>query len=82
MGPNVSAPASFGRPVTASDSTDLPEGTCRTVSCTTAGVARVIWANGVDSGAANVNLFVGYNPIAVRRIYATGLTAAGLMAYY
>lgn len=82
MGPNVSAPGAYCVPITPSDSVDLPNGACRSVKCRTAGVARVVYANGTDSGSANCYLFVGYNPIAVKRIYSTGLTAADLEAVY
>ena len=82
MGPNVSAPGSHCVPITPSDTTDLPGGVCRSVKCQTAGVARVIYANGTDSGSANCFFFVGYNPIAIKRVYSTGLVAGGLEAVY
>lgn len=83
MGPNVSA---GGKPVfvTASDSIDLPLGPARGLLVGSAGNARLLFADGYDTGATNlVPLQQGYNPmLPVKRIYATGLTASNIWAIY
>lgn len=74
--------------VTASDANDLqdPQGNerpCRALLVGSAGAARLVDAEGNDTGATNlVPLQQGYNPISVRRIYATGLTASNIWALY
>lgn len=83
MGPNASAPAQYAAFVTASDGSDLPGGTCRGLLVGSAGNARVVFANGSDSGATNLlPLQAGYNVVEVKRIYATGLTASNIWALY
>lgn len=67
-------------PVTADDATDLPNGICRGLLVGTAGAATLIDANG-DTRTA-VPLQAGYNPLIVKRVKATGLTAANIWALY
>lgn len=69
--------------VTASDTADLPDGPCDALLVGTAGAARIIDGSDSNTGGTNlVPLQAGYNPIAVKRIYSTGLTAAGIWAIY
>lgn len=83
MGPNISAPAQYAAFVTAADGSDLPGGACRGVLVGTAGNARVVFANGSDTGASNLlPLQAGFNPIQIKRIYSTGLTASNIWALY
>lgn len=71
------------RLVTASDTADLPDGPCEGLLVGTAGAARLILGDAADTGGSNlVPLQVGYNPIAVQRVYSTGLTAANIWAIY
>lgn len=78
---NMQAPASAIAYVTASDSNSFA--TCRGLLVGTAGAARIITADDVDTGGTNlVPLQQGYNPICVKRIYSTGLTAANIWALY
>lgn len=80
---DLASPGSTLRFVTASDSTDLPNGICRALLVGVAGDARVIDADGNDSGAVNlVPLAAGILPIGFKRIYATGLTASRIFAIY
>jgi hypothetical protein len=74
------APASDIVTVSASDSADLTLGTCRALLVGTAGAATVLTANGTV--ATLIPLQAGYNPISVRRVYATGLTASNIWALY
>jgi len=66
--------------VTPSDAVDLPDGMCRGLLVGTAGVATIIDAGG--NQATLVPLQVGYNWVAVRRVFATGLVAANIWALY
>lgn len=78
-----SAGAALPKFVTASDTVDLPGGVCRGLLVGTAGAARIIDEEGTDTGATNLlPLQAGYNPIGAKRIFATGLTAAGIWALY
>lgn len=73
--------ASHAVKVTASDSANIKPTAGLLVG--TAGNARVIWADGQDSGGTDlVPLQAGYNPISVTRIYSTGLTASNIFALY
>ncbi len=79
----IASPAVRIRPVTASDTVNVPLEVCRALLVGTAGNARIIDASGVDTGNTNlVPLQAGYNPIGVQRIFATGLTAANIWALY
>lgn len=64
----------------ASDSADLTHGVCTGLLVGTAGAASVVDACG--NAAALIPLQVGYNHIAVKRILATGLTAANIWVLY
>lgn len=69
--------------VSASDTVDLPRGPCRALLVGTAGAARIMDGEGTDTGGSNlVPLQAGYNPIQVKRIFSTGLTAANIWALY
>lgn len=75
-----SIPARTVVPVTASDTVNLLDGPCRALLVGTAGVATVI-----DSDGNTVSLLAlqaGYNPVSVRRVFSTGLTAANIWALY
>jgi len=67
-------------PVTASDSANLPQGMTRGLLVTEGGNATVI--DGTGTQRANVPLQTGFNPLAVKRIFSTGLTATGIFALY
>lgn len=80
---DLSSPGTKLKLVTASDSTDLPDGICRAILIGTAGDARIIDADGNDSGATElVPLPAGILPVGFKRIYSTGLTAARIWAIY
>ncbi len=73
--------ATYAEKVTASDSVDFRA--CKGLLIGTGGAARVVWADGQDSGGSNlVPLQAGYNPISVKRIYSTGLVASNIWALY
>lgn len=73
--------ATYGEFITASDSANFRA--CKGLLVGTAGAARVVWADGQDSGGSNlVPLQAGYNPISVTRIYSTGLVASNIWALY
>lgn len=73
--------ATDGVKVTASDSADFPA--CNGLNVGTAGNARIIFADGRDTGGTDLYpLQAGYNPISVKRIYSTGITAANIWALY
>ena len=74
----LTAPAAKIVPMTANDSTDLPEGTCRALLVGTAGAADIIDASGTARSA--VPLQQGFNPIGIQRIKSTNLTAANIWA--
>lgn len=75
-----SDPADTVVAVTASDSTDLPGGTCRGLLVGTAGAAKI--TDGVGNVVNAVPLQAGYNPLRVTRIWATGIVAANIFALY
>ena len=76
--------------VTASDTVDIVMNdaaattrVARGLLVGTAGDARIIDAEGYNTGATNlVPLQKGYNPMSVRRVYSTGLTAANIWAIF
>ena len=78
--PGLTSPGSKIVAVSANDSTDLPDGTCRALLVGTAGAATVIDAEGNTS--LLIPLQAGYNPIRVSRVKSTGLTAANIWAIY
>lgn len=64
--------------VTKADS-NLPQGTCRSLMCGTAGTANLMDAEG--NIVADFPLQQGYNPISVRQV-RTGGTATDIWALY
>ena len=78
--PRLDSPAGIIVPVTANDGTDLPNGVCRGLLVGSSGAATVIDASGVQRTA--VPLQVGYNPVRVGRIFATGVAASDIWALY
>jgi hypothetical protein len=62
-----------------SDTVNLPQ-VAQALFITGAGNLRYIDASGADSGSA-IALPVGVFPVQIRRIYATGLTATGIVMY-
>ena len=68
------------QPVIASDSVDLPGGTCIGLLCGTGGLATIVDAGGITR--TGVPLQPGYNPIACKRVFATGLLALNIWALY
>jgi hypothetical protein len=79
MSSNFTSPASGCVAVTASDSTDNATGSSGLL-VGTAGAATLIMENGATATA--VPLQAGYNPLRVRRVLSTGLTAANIWALY
>lgn len=78
---NMTAPGTSIVKITPSDSVDFD--TCRALLVGTGGDARIITADDVNTGGTDlVPLQTGYNPISVKRIYSTGLTAANIWAIY
>lgn len=78
---NMTAPATSLVKVTASDSADFDP--CRGLLVGTAGAARIVTVDDVNTGGSSlVPLQQGYNPIACKRIYLTGLTASDIWALY
>lgn len=65
-------------PVTPSDSVDIT--LTRGLLVTEAGTATIV--DGTGTQRASVPLQAGYNPLAVKRIFLTGLTATGIFALY
>lgn len=77
------APTAIPKFVTASDTVDLPNGVCRGLLVGTAGAARIMDAEGTDTGATNlIPLQAGYNPVGAKRVFSTGLTASNIWALY
>lgn len=74
--PGLSAPITDAAVVTPSDSDDLPRVT-RALYIGTAGNARVTLASGTVANFAG--LAVGWHPVRVSRIHATGTTAANII---
>lgn len=67
-------------PVTPSDTDPLPSGICRGLLVGTAGSADLI--DGSGALRSGVPLQQGYNPLSVRRINDTNLTADDIWALY
>lgn len=78
MGPNDCSPS--GKVVTPDDETNLPDGACRGLYIGVAGNLTVIH---IDGGTCDYpNHPVGYAPLSVVRVLATGTTASGIRALY
>lgn len=78
---NMAAPATSLVKVDGSDTVNFDS--CRGLLVGTAGAARIVTVDDVDTGGTNlVPLQQGYNPIACKRIYLTGLTASNIWALY
>jgi hypothetical protein len=67
------------RPITPSDTVDLPKLT-RAIYVGVAGTVAAVLQNGDMPGA--LPLTAGWHPISCQRINATGTTATGLFAFY
>lgn len=77
----ITRQARRARPVTPNDARDLPDGASRGLYVGASGDLTVVLA----AGGAPVTLVghpVGYAPLQVRRVLATGTTAASLVALY
>lgn len=68
------------RAVVPNDGADLPDGLTRGLLVGTAGNAKI--TDAANTEVAGVPLQAGYNPLRVRRVWATGLTAANIFALY
>lgn len=66
-------------PVTPSDDTDLTGGLCRALYIGASGTLRVLTAN---EQVRTVTVLPGVLPVQVKRVYATGTTAASISAIY
>lgn len=66
--------------VTPDDDNDLPLGPCLGLNVATAGVAEIVGLAGADP--VTIQLVQGWNPCPCKRVRATNLTAAGLVAVY
>lgn len=76
----LTSPASRIVAVTAHDTNELANGCCRALLVGTAGAATVVDHSGTT--ATLIPLQAGYNPIAVKIVKSTGLTAANIWALY
>lgn len=65
-----------------SDTVDLPGGTARGLLVGTAGAATILDASGSTTSRLLVPLQAGFNPIAVKRVFSTNLTADNIWALY
>lgn len=74
----LSDPAQYAAAITPNDSTDLPQ-ECRSVYV---GVAGNIHLTTVGGSTVTLAVVAGMLPISVRRVYATGTTATGLVALW
>jgi hypothetical protein len=73
-------PATILKPVTPSDTADLPDGVSRSLYVGVAGALAV-----VDAAGNEATLFSGagqYHPIRVARVLAAGTTATSILALY
>ena len=69
------------RAVTPSDSDNLPDGPCRSLTATGAGTISVIAVD--DDSAQTIYVAQGDRwPIRAKRVRATGTTATGIVAVY
>jgi len=73
-------PAQTILPVTPSDSVDLPGGVCRALWVGAAGSATIIDARG--NTCANFPLIAGLNPIGVKKVFLSNITASSIWALY
>lgn len=78
--PGLDTPASKIVAVTAHDTNELSGGACRALLVGTAGAATVVDAEG--NTATLIPLQAGYNPIRVKVVKSTGLTASNIWALY
>lgn len=82
---DMTRPAGAVVPVTPSDTVEItpPDGyqlPARALLVGTAGAATIV--DGVNQLRALIPLQAGYNPIQVRRVNSTGLTAANIWALF
>lgn len=78
--PGLESPATKILAVTPHNSNEFTDGPCRALLVGTAGAATVVDAEG--NTATLIPLQAGYNPIRVKAVRATGLTAANIWALY
>jgi len=76
----TTAPAQSGPLVTPNDAADLPGGATRGLIVSVAGALKVDWADGSTTTIPNVT--AGDHPYQVKRVYATGTAATGIVALY
>ena len=77
----ISSQARNGEPVTPSDTVDVPT-YYKAVYVGSFGDIKVLPVNNSDSVPITLANFTGFLPCQVRRIYATGTTAAGIVGFW
>jgi hypothetical protein len=80
MPPRIGDPAEDALPVTTSDATDLSLGVCHALLIGTAGNLSVLVKGGTQRDLLGVP--AGVLPLQVKRVRATGTTAANITALY
>lgn len=76
---NVKDPAKDAVPITPSDIAGLPDGMCRAIIVAIDGEIKVITAY---NETRTFTVPIGVIPLQVKKVFATGTTAAGLTALY
>lgn len=66
-------------PVTPSDTEDLPDGPARCIFAQTEGVVKITT---YERQERTIFLYKGYNPILVRRVWATGTAISNIYVGY
>lgn len=82
LGPGETGAARAIVPITPSDSADLPGGITRGILVGDAGGGAATLIDAAGEVRTNVPLQQGYNPIAVKRVYATGIGVTDIWALY
>ena len=78
--PELAGPASDAKSVAPNDGADLPDGPCRALYLGTAGNLKVTMLDGTAIDLPNHP--AGYASLRVKRVWATGTTAADIRALY
>lgn len=74
-------PTGHAAAVTTNNGADLPGGPCRSIYVGVSGDVKVDMA-GSGTGITYKAMPVGWHPIKVKKIYATGTTATDIIAVY
>lgn len=77
------APGRFARPVSPSDTSDLPDGAARGLRIDVAGTVKLVAPGDTDDHAVTFEAYTGeIYPCWTRKVFATGTTATGILAIY